>query len=76
VGTYSHYRQRQIILHLKQGLLGKIRRSPLRRLLDTCNAPFYGAAGVQINPRALSGSIDDILAAIDRLAPPSVGRGW
>jgi hypothetical protein len=73
IGVHRAYRQRMLVLHLHRGALATIKRPALRIVLDSCNT-LFGLSGVYVNPKALSGTIDDILAAIDRLAPPSVGR--
>jgi hypothetical protein len=62
-----------IMLHLRPGAQGKFARSVWRTYFDACNA-LIGWRGVYMTMAGTTGVMEDVLAAIDRIAPARLAR--
>jgi hypothetical protein len=60
-----------LVLGMDEGIRRKFKRSVLRKLLDAYY-DWEGFHGVYIGMMAVNGTIDELLAAIGRIAPPGL----
>jgi hypothetical protein len=62
-----------VVLRLRPGARNKLKRSCWRQIVDAANAVFF-LKNVYIYMAGLDGTFEDLVAGINRIAPPELNR--